>query len=296
MSAPGYISNRCAVLTGWICASLALAFLLLRLGAHCYRHRRLDLTANLVLASIAVLLSRVAANSLVLKWGSFETPEQDDPALLRAGSICVLVARVLVTTYYWLQSVLLLLFYRELLAHIAWVDKCIKACWGFVLAAYIAVILVTLLECRPISLYWSPVESSDTKCLQAYVQLLLQAIGSLIIDVFLLIISIPILQAQFRTFPRNLQLGIMYSLGLFCIVVIASRLHFVYKHDSEQNVRSFWASIQVVVTTFVANGPAFYGTVRSVRRRRSSTASLARIRNEKVALNLTTFLDTSPSP
>lgn len=269
------ISPETASIANWACSALALTILLLRLAACRYQQGRFDLTAYIVFSSIAVLAARTTCNALILHWGTVTTPEDHGMAeMLRTGSIMVLVARVLITSFYWLQCILLLLFYRDMMYAIAWACKVIRACWAVIGVTFIAVILATFLECRPIRLYWT---DGDHQCTRAYVQLLLQCTSNIAIDVLLLIISAPILKAQAKAFPRNLQLGVLYMLGFFSIIIIGFRIHFIYKDGSVQHARSFWASMQVIVATFVANVPSIYGAAK-VKRRKSSVVSLSRVR------------------
>ncbi|KXS98323.1 hypothetical protein AC578_6851 [Pseudocercospora eumusae] len=271
-----------ADVANWICASLALTILFLRLATHWYQNRCFDKSAYVVIASIVVLLSRTICNAIILDFGSINTlslaRESEVSSRAQTGSKLTLAARVLVTTYYWLQSALLLMFYHKILHHISWIHRAINLAWVTLVLTYIAVILATFLECRPIDLYWTP-QFPQPHCLKAFVQILLQCIANAAIDLLLLIISLPILQAQARAFPGNLQLGVLYILGSFCIIIIGLRVHYIYRDGAVQHARSFWASIQVAVATFVANAPSIYGNIKVVKRRRSSVISLSRSRS-----------------
>lgn len=167
-----------------------------------------------------------------------------------------------------------------MLDHITWITRTTKFCWLFMGCTYIAVVLTTFLECRPIHRYWT-LHPEPYKCTQAYGQLFTQCISIAVIDSILLIISAPILRSQIRQFPRNLQLGLLYTLGFFSLIVIGFRLHFIHRDGSAQRARSFWASIQVVTSTFVANAPSIYGAFKSVRRRKESVVSLGRARTRE---------------
>ncbi|GIZ39282.1 hypothetical protein CKM354_000267100 [Cercospora kikuchii] len=273
------ISQNEAFLASWICAALALTILVARLLTHQHRHRAWDTITAIIICSIAILVARTVLNALILRL--VNSPSIDDDNTLRTSSILVLAARVVVTAYYWLQCVILLLFYREMLNHISWIHQVIKVCWVVIGTTFLAVILATFLECRPINHYWTTSPDGPHQCTRAYVQILLQCVSNLVIDGLLLLIATPILKAQAKVFPRNLQLGFLYILGTFSIILIALKIHFIFKDGSVQHARSFWASVQVVVCTFVANAPSIYGAVKNVKRRRSSVMSLARIRTNE---------------
>lgn len=131
--------------------------------------------------------------------------------------------------------------------------------------------LATFLECHPFHKYWQ-ITPPPGKCVKAYVQLFLQCISNIVLDVFLLIISYPLLAVSFQgqsNWSQKLRVGLLLILGLFCTVVTCVRVAYVLKARSYQPVRSFWASIQILVATFVANTPTIYGCLRVVGRRKS---------------------------
>ena len=286
------VTRHDAVLANWICASLALAILVARLVTHWQQHRRLDNIAYIVLCSIMILISRTVCNVLILRFGTINTPGAENGSAIRTGSILVLGARVLVTTYYWLQSALLLLFYRKIMSHMPRIHNAIKLCWIVLLSTWLAVILATVLECRPISYYWTLTSAGPHQCTRAYGQILLQCVSNLAIDLLLLVISAPIIIQQARLFPRNLQLGCLYILGTFCIIVIGLKIDFIYRDGSVQQARSLWASVQVVVCTFVANMPSIYGAANNAKRHRQSIdSSYGRTRtSDRDHLNVTAHI------
>lgn len=175
------------------------------------------------------------------------------------------------------------MFYRDMLEHITWVSRTIRSCWVFMGCTYIAVVLATFLECRPIHLYWT-LDPGANQCTRAYGQLYTQCLSIAVIDSMLLVISAPILRSQIRQFPRNLQLGLLYTFGFFGLIIIGFRLYFIQRDGSAQRARSFWASIQVITATFVANVPSIYGALKNVRRRKErkeSVISLSRARTRE---------------
>lgn len=264
------VTKHEAYLANWICASLALAILVARFAFHRHQQQRWDNIAYIVLCSTLVLIARTVCNVLILRLGTINTHGAENGSAIRTGSILVLCARVLVTAYYWLQSVLLLLFYKKIMSHIPKVNHAIKLCWIVLVSTWFAVILATVLECRPIYHYWTLTPSAPHQCTRAYGQILLQCISNLAIDLLLLVISAPILIQQARLFPRNLQLGFLYILGTLSIIIIGLKINFIYKDGSVQQARSLWASVQIVVSTFVANAPSIYGLAKNAKRQRQS--------------------------
>lgn len=273
MSSGSSISSSAANNANWVCTALTLTILLVRLGSIHYQLRRPDASSYIVILSILVLTARVICNSFILDYGTVSALDDEDNVTeaeyRRAayGSVLTLVARVLITSFYWLQCVLLLLVYRRLLGNIRWVQLSIKICWGVIATTWLAVVMTTLLECRPLHLYWQ-LYPPPGSCVRAYGQLLVQCISNICIDFILMAISFPLLKAQARVFPHNLQLGAIVILGTFCIIVTCVRIYYTYQEKSAQPARSLWASVQAVVAAFVANAPSIYGALIVLRRRK----------------------------
>ena len=269
------VSAEDATKANWVCASISLAILLTRIVLTRWRDGRFSVASIFVVASIGVLVTRIVVIHIYIHdgtAGSVLAHQNNNPNLtnIKTGSILALVARFLDTSYYWLQISILLIFYSHLCRDFHWRNT-IKVCWGLICITYVAIALTTFLECQPFHLWWQ-IEPNPGNCTKAYIQLLLQGICNIILDLFLLAISYPILQASFHSrssWSQRLRVGALVILGLFSIVVTCVRIAYVYKERSYQPVRSFWASIQVLVVTFVANTPVIYGTLRLARRQKT---------------------------
>lgn len=256
-------------------SALTLLILTTRIALWIWRRERADASLLLVAASVLVVAARIVANSYYLAYGNAADANAHadsyfDPSNAQAvmtGSVLVLVARVLVTTILWLQVCILLLFYARITYGINWVARVVKITWVAVAATYVAVTLVTLLECRPLKLYWQ-VTPDPGRCARAYAQLLTQTLSNIALDVLLIVIAWPIAGLRKRTFAEHVTLYTLFALGTFCIVVSVIRIVSVRDSGSSQVVRSLWASVQMLVSTFVANAPSIYGSVRALRLKR----------------------------
>lgn len=128
-----------ANLANWICNSLALAILLIRLACILYQRRALNVSAYLVLLSLGVLGGRVGLEYYIIKDGTVnDLVGSDEPvtaselAKAQTGSILSLIARVLITSFYWLMCMLLLLVYRSVLDSVDWARTVMRVCWGVI--------------------------------------------------------------------------------------------------------------------------------------------------------------------
>lgn len=259
----------------YACAALAIIILLTRLTVWRLQKKKIDASIYFVVASILVIIARLVVNFYYLRLGTasdainnaryFDTHNVHS---IRTGTILSLGARILITATCWLQIGLLLLFYWHVMFTIRWVIRLIKICWVVTVVTFMAVVLATFLECRPFHLYWQ-VSPDPGSCVRAYIQLLTQCISNIVIDIILLIISYPLLLCKGRSWGQHFRVGTLFILGTFCIIITVLRLKSVYATKSAQTTRSLWASIQVVVSTFVANVPTIYGDLKVVQRKRS---------------------------
>lgn len=259
----------------YVCAALAIIILLTRLTVARLQKKKLDAGTYLIVASILVIIARLVVNFYYLRLGTasdainnaryFDTHNRRS---IMKGTILSLSARILITASCWLQIGLLLLFYWRVMYTIRWVVRLIKVCWLVTIVTFMAVVLANFLECRPFHLYWQ-ISPDPGTCVRAYIQLLIQCISNIVIDIILLIISYPLLLCKGRSWGQHFRVGTLFILGTFCIIVTVLRLKSVYATKSAQVTRSLWASVQVVVSAFVANVPTIYGDLKVVQRKRS---------------------------
>lgn len=261
----------------YVCTALSLVILLFRLGIALKNKKSIDASFFLIVASVLVDVTHLVVNQIYLRDGTAADAVRHadyfnthNAARIKRGSILSLVGRALITTACWQQICLMLLFYARMLYSIHWIRTLIISCWVLTILSYIANILLIFLECQPFHLYWQ-VHPDPGSCLKAYAQLLTQGISNIVIDLVLLAIAFPLLWCK-RTWTEHFRVGILYTLGVFCIIVTILRLVAVYASSSAQPARSFWASIQIAVSTFVANAPTIYGDLRTKRRKKSETA------------------------
>ncbi|KAI1359390.1 hypothetical protein F5Y08DRAFT_80690 [Xylaria arbuscula] len=270
--------SETAGVVNYALTGLTLFILTARIALTLLRRERVDASFVLVFFSILVVLGRIIANVYYLRYGNaadavkhadyFDETNLED---IKMGSILVLLARVLITAIIWLQICILLIFYSRITRGVNWVAKVVKVTWALVGATFIAIILVTFLECRPISLYWQ-VSPDPGQCVHAYGQLIIQTVSNIILDILLIAIAYPIISLRKRSIAEHVRLYTLVALGTFCIVISILRLVWVHDSGSAQVTRSLWASVQMLVSTFVANAPNIYGSIRALRMIKKSSA------------------------
>jgi hypothetical protein len=253
------------------CCIVAIVLLMIHLGLSLfYQKGHIDRVSTLCIVSILFITARVVVNKTLLgRATAHDVLELNvvnfSPAEIKLASILSLATRAIATAIYWLQICILLLFYSRIMAHIPWVKNMIKVCWVSLALTFIAVVLVTFLECHPFRLYWqlSPAPGS---CTNAYIQLLLQGFSNIFLDSMVVAISLPLLNWRNRNSSQNIRVGILFCLGTLCMIVTCLRIAQVVKGRSTQATRSLWASVQLLISTFVANMPFIYGTTRIMLR------------------------------
>ncbi|RYO94363.1 hypothetical protein DL763_004079 [Monosporascus cannonballus] len=261
-----------------VCVALAISILAARIVVFRWYHKPIDLSFYLVILSILVIACRTVTNHVYLSLGSgndalrgsdselyFDNVKLAD---IKVGSIMILLARVLSTVTLWLQNAILLLFYSNITSGVRLVARMIKVSWTWWTISLASIILATLLECHPTELYWQ-LKPPPGQCVKAYVQLLLQGISNIVLNLMLLFIAYPLVTLRKRSWAQRVCLYTLFALGAFSIITAIIRLVSIFQQDSSQTTRSLWSSVNIVITTFVANAPTLYGTLRSARRKPS---------------------------
>ena len=269
------VTGNQASLATWLCSALALAIILTRVVVVPFYRNRFDAGDWLSILSICVAVGRVANDVYLLRDGTANDAlmrhlhhlTSAQLASIKTGSILALIARLFDTSFFWLQVAVLLLFYTKLLRSYHWTQIAIKLCWGFLITSYLVVVIVTFTECHPFQRYWQ-VTPDPGSCARAYIQLFLQGLCNIILDLIILGISTPLLRLKGRATGEKLRITIMVCLGLFCIIINCIRIPLVIQGKSAQPSRTFFASIQLLASAFVANAPTIYGRVRTGRRKR----------------------------
>ncbi|RYP59018.1 hypothetical protein DL770_010303 [Monosporascus sp. CRB-9-2] len=269
--------HRTEVVSG-VCSALSISILTARIVICRWYGKPIDLSFYLVILSILVLAGKIATTRLYLSLGLWndELRGPDAPdyigkvnlADIKIGSIMMLLTRMFLTVELWLQNAILLLLYSNITSGIRLVARMIKISWTFWIISLASIILATFLECRPMKLYWQ-LKPYAGQCVKAYVQLQLQCISNIVLDLMLLFIAYPLVTLRKRSWFEHVSLYTLFALGTFSMIITIIRLVLICKHDSAQTTRSLWASINIVVTTSVANAPTLYGTLRSARRKLS---------------------------
>lgn len=145
---------------------------------------------------------------------------------------------------------------RKLYKRTLW---CIR---GVFVATFLAIVVSTLGECRPFSGYWAVAPDPGPQCRQASAQLVTVAVSSAITDLLLVVFPVPIIASSQLKLARKVVLMLLFCLAVANAVVSIYRVPRVLAEAGYQGTRTTWASVEILVATFVANALALGSFVR----------------------------------
>jgi len=133
---------------------------------------------------------------------------------------------------------------------------------GVFIATFVASVISTLAECRPFQGYWTVTPDPGPQCRQASAQLITVATSSAITDLLLVVFPVPIIASSQLKLTRKVVLILLFCLAVANVVVSLYRVPRVLAEAGYQSTRTTWASVEILVATFVANSLALGSFVR----------------------------------
>ncbi|RMJ09848.1 hypothetical protein BHE90_011773 [Fusarium euwallaceae] len=198
----------------------------------------------------------------------------EDMENARITSLRLLIpSRLFYALFLWCLKLSLLSFYSRFVSSKA----VIRGFWWFIVLSYIAVLITTLLECRPMSLMWElGPKSSQPACSRAFANLITMGVFNIVSDIALIILPFPTLRTVQLDLKTKLQLGFLFSLGGVVIVITTLRLPLILNQSLSQKSRSIWAAVEILCACIVANTSFFYALLRDLQRRHDTQTSATR--------------------
>ena len=247
------------LLVSWWCTGFALAAILVRVCGRYVRTEKLFPEDKIACLSIIPLMGRMALVHVILIWGTNNTTTQGmTPLEIRhreIGSKLILAERILYAGFIWTAKLAVL----ELL------KRLVGAYWRksyqvgllviryFLLVTYTAVVIATLVECRPFHHYWQVIPDPGPRCREGLVQLITMGSCDIVTDLLLVIYPIPIVLASGMTVKRKVSLTMLFALSLGLVGITAYRIPAVIFRKSSQQRRSLLASFEVLAAATVSN-------------------------------------------
>ncbi|KAF4464083.1 hypothetical protein FALBO_9086 [Fusarium albosuccineum] len=248
-----------------VCAALILARVVYRVLFRCKLHPTCHRTWRIddfyMTIAILPLIGRASCISLSFVLNPTHTYEPATEAEAAAQGISVdrlnddrmlshkllIPARICYALFLWCLKLGLLAFYTRFINVFPWGKVVAQTLWAFIVFTFVAVVITTLAECRPLSLMWAlNFEDTDETCHRALGNLILMAVCNIISDVALIILPFPILQHLRLDLKAKLQLGFLFSVGGVVVAITILRLPLILNEDVSQESRSMVRSHHMI--------------------------------------------------
>lgn len=175
-------------------------------------------------------------------------------------------SRIFYVLFLWCLKLCLLNFYSRFVDIYRWGKVANSALWWTIIITFFVTMIITLVECRPINLYWDPDPEDIHKCHRAMGNLVTMAVFNIITDIALIIFPFPILRHSTLTTKQKIQLSILFSIGTVVVAITILRLPLILLSSVSQASRSMWASIEILCACIVANAAFYFALVRDIQR------------------------------
>ncbi|KAL9060763.1 MAG: hypothetical protein Q9162_000467 [Coniocarpon cinnabarinum] len=260
------LENHATLLVSWWCTGCALVLILLRLWGRAIRTERLFTEDKIMALSIVPLLIRMALVDPILLYGTNNTdPYGLDPIAIRErekGSKLVLASRIFYAMLY-----VPLMFRDSTQCGVAMERRFRLTCniWTrryelqlmgiriFLFVTFFAVVIATLAECQPFHHYWQVTPDPGSQCRSGYAQLLVMSCCDIVTDILLVVFPIPIIVRSAMRASRKAAITFLFSLSILLIIITSYRLSAILHQHGRQQLRSLWASLEILASAAVSN-------------------------------------------
>ncbi|KAM0466362.1 hypothetical protein ACHAPV_001321 [Trichoderma viride] len=262
------------LLIHWLFTWLALLIMAVRLWGRKYVRQPFNRGDYLTMAAATCALIRLGMIHVVLTWGTNNmtaaqrahhhfTPTEIYQREI--GSKLTITNRVFYNSYLWLQKLVLLDLYRRLIQDLPYEKWLIRAYLAFFFVTYATVQILTFVECKPFHLYWQVVPDPGP-CAEAQIQLIALGVLNIVTDFMLIILPLPTIFKLKAPPSRKAQLVVLFTLGIFIILITIIRLPINSQNATSQVSRTTWASTELLTAAIVVNAPTLYSFWNKRRR------------------------------
>ncbi|KAK3900143.1 hypothetical protein C8A05DRAFT_45960 [Staphylotrichum tortipilum] len=281
-----FSEDKPTLLVCWWITSFCAVIIALRVIGRFIRTEKLfreDTTAALALVP---LILRMGCVHVILTHGTnnarLDGAGLSDKDLHRRSiaSGLVLLSRVLYAATLWILKYAILEFFRRL--NINWrrtYDLSLLLVRGLLIATFIAVVISDLAECHPFSHYWQVLPDPGGRCRQGFAQLLTMAVCNVVTDLTLVVFPVPVILSSSMSAKRKFHLVLLFSLSLAPVAVTIYRVPHIIRDGGSQQMRSLYASVELLFATAAANTLVLGSFVRDrgVKKRRYKYDSVAAV-------------------
>jgi hypothetical protein len=178
----------------------------------------------------------------------------------------IIPARICYALFLWSLKLCLLSFYSRLMDALERGHAIVRALRALIIITFVAVLIATLTECRPLSIMWhlAPKAQRDM-CTRGLANLMTMAIFNIVTDLALIVLPFPILKFIRLDRRAKIQLSFLFGIGLVVVIVTVLRIPLILVAAVSQRSRSMWASIEILCACIVANAAFFLAIVKDLQ-------------------------------
>jgi hypothetical protein len=107
-------------------------------------------------------------------------------------------------------------------------------------------------------------------CVEAQIQLIGLGVLNIVTDFMLIILPLPVIFKLKAPTSRKIQLIVLFTLGIFIILITVIRLPINSHNATSQVNRTTWASTELLTAAIVVNAPTLYSFWNKRRRENSA--------------------------
>ncbi|KAK5661366.1 hypothetical protein OQA88_11265 [Cercophora sp. LCS_1] len=237
-------------------SGVSVFVLVIRLVTRRLQRTKMDLGDWLALFDILVWGCFLGVVPGVMIWGTNNMTDEARSALVpgsdevhhrEMGSKFLLVDRVMYITVLWVAKGIVWAFYSDLITR-TYNLVVLMWCYGVLIVTYIVPIVVTLMECNPLEMYWR-VLPDPGNCVRALAQLWCVGTLNMATDVLLMGLLIPVLCQVQLPWYKKAGLSFLFCIGTFLVIITAVRIAMTVNQSHSQSVRSLWGTAEMLGST-----------------------------------------------
>ncbi|KAK1781440.1 hypothetical protein QBC45DRAFT_449237 [Copromyces sp. CBS 386.78] len=268
-----FSDDKPILLVSWWLTLFCTAVIILRVIGRYVRMEKLFLEDKIAALALIPMYLRIACVHVVLVYGTNNVQLVNQEGLRLSqqaldrrvvGSKLVLATRFFYFTTLWTLKTITLLFFDRL------VGTAGKSRYNLTLRflqitiglTFLGCFISNLSECFPVTHYWQVLPDPGGRCRQSYAHFLVVAACSILTDLLLVFFPIPILIQSRIKLKRKVLLVSLFCLGLCTVCITSYRVPDILREKGYQGTRTMWASVEILVATFVNNAIALGTFVR----------------------------------
>ncbi|KAK3386177.1 hypothetical protein B0H63DRAFT_510773 [Podospora didyma] len=256
-----FSDDKPTLLVSWWITAICAFILLLRMGGRYVRVEKLFAEDKIAALALIPLFLRAGFVHLILVYGTNNVLldglnlSENDISRRTTGSGLVLATRVLQPAALWIYKHATLCFFDRLVGSTGKKRYIYSLLFMriFLAVTFAAVIVSDLGECMPFQNYWAVLPDPGGQCRQGYGNLVTTAVLNIVTDLMLVVFPVIVMMVSRLALGRKILLILLFSLGIFTIIISIYRVPKVVAEHGYQATRSMWASVEILVATIATN-------------------------------------------